>query len=355
MDSPFSAITKSKDDFQQVIEDQIIQSKNQIKELMTALEQSQVEFNRLTQRKAAVTAQLQKIQTNLDSTTKEEIRDLFTQAMDSQQRLLVMRGQIEKNQIQLSSLNGMVDVLEQTREYLVNAEKESNNSQKTVANAEMVRMLVLAHEVERQRLSRQMHDGPAQTLSNFIVQAEIVSKLYDIDPTKAKEEIEKLKSASISTFHKIRTYIADLRPMSLDELGLVPATRKYLSSLKEQNGIEANLMISGNERKMEEFIEIFVFRSVQEIISDAINRNQEMSASLRIDVELQFESNQVTLVTQDNGKVPIATLIDKESGVGLSTIEERTELLGGSFTFSSSSEGSTQFTVSVPLIISAVT
>jgi two-component system, NarL family, sensor histidine kinase DegS len=353
MDSPGGAIMKSKDDFQQVIEDQIIQSKNQIKDLMTALEQSQVEFNRLTQKKAAVTAQLQKIQTDLDGTTKEEIRDLFTQAMDSQQRLLIMRGQIEKNQIQLSSLNSMVDVLDQTREYLFNADKNLQTNQKTVANAEMVKMLVLAHEVERQRLSRQMHDGPAQTLSNFIVQAEIVSKLYDIDPLKAKDEIAKLKTASINTFHKIRTYIAELRPMSLDELGMVPALRKFLNMLKEQSRVEATLTISGNERKLDEFLEVFVFRSVQEIISDTIQRNQDTSTDLQVDIEIQFDSTQVQLSIQDNGKTPVTTITDIEDGVGLVTIKQRAELLGGVFVLSPSKEG-TLITINVPLMMSAV-
>ncbi len=60
----------------------------------------------------------------------------------------------------------------------------------------------MPRKTERQRLSKQMHDGPAQALSNFVVQTEIASRLFDIDPARAKQELENLKAAALSTFQK---------------------------------------------------------------------------------------------------------------------------------------------------------
>ena len=80
-----------------------------------------------------------------------------------------------------------------------------------------------------------MHDGPAQALSNFIVQAEIATRMYEIDPMKAKDELDKLKLSAMNTFQKIRTYIAELRPMMLDDLGLIMTLNKYVSGIKRTN------------------------------------------------------------------------------------------------------------------------
>ena len=73
--------------------------------------------------------------------------------------------------------------------------------------------MVEAQEDERRRLARQMHDGPAQSLTNFILQAEICQRLFQRDPVRAEEELENLKTAVNTTFQRTRTFIADLRPM----------------------------------------------------------------------------------------------------------------------------------------------
>ena len=86
----------------------------------------------------------------------------------------------------------------------------------------MIVRVVEAQEAERQRLSRQIHDGPAQALSNFILQTEIAMRLFDIDTERARAELQSLKTSATSTFQKVRDFIFDLRPMMLDDLGLVP-------------------------------------------------------------------------------------------------------------------------------------
>jgi two-component system sensor histidine kinase DegS len=72
---------------------------------------------------------------------------------------------------------------------------------------ETVEMIIQAQEAERQRLSRQMHDGPAQALSNFILQTEIAMRLFTIDQGKAKEELSNLKLSATSAFQKVRDFI----------------------------------------------------------------------------------------------------------------------------------------------------
>ena len=102
-----------------------------------------------------------------------------------------------------------------------------------------------AQEAERQRLSRQMHDGPAQAMSNFILQTEIAMRLLDADPKQAKDELASLKTAALGTFKKVRNFIFELRTMMLDDLGLVPTIRKYVDAFKEQTSMDVTLMVTG--------------------------------------------------------------------------------------------------------------
>ena len=87
-------------------------------------------------------------------------------------------------------------------------------------------MIVTAQAAERQRLSRQMHDGPAQALSNFILQTEIAMRLLDVDPAQAREELGNLKTSAMGTFQKVLNFIFELRTMMLDDLGLITTLRR---------------------------------------------------------------------------------------------------------------------------------
>src|SRR5690606_21532328 len=120
--------------------------------------------------------------------------------------------------------------------------------------------IVEAQEVERQRLARQMHDGPAQSLTNFILQAEICQRLFDRNPDRAGEELNDLKTAARGTFQKVRDFIFDLRPMMLDDLGLVPTIRRYVEAYEEKTGIDTQLNILGDERRLPAHIEVMMFR-----------------------------------------------------------------------------------------------
>jgi two-component system sensor histidine kinase DegS len=77
-----------------------------------------------------------------------------------------------------------------------------------------------------------MHDGPAQSLTNLILQAEICERLFDSDPVRARAELGNLKDAVTSNFQKVREFIFDLRPMMLDDLGLNPTLRRYVQEFE---------------------------------------------------------------------------------------------------------------------------
>ncbi len=252
------------EDPKQLIQSEFDDTTRALKEITLMLEQSRVELGKLTQRNAAVTAHLQQIHDQIGRIPPEEIRTVYDSALDAQQRLFVMRGQLEKLQSDQTHLERYRGMLERLKGAL-STDGKAGNPKNDGGNMTGVEMLVNAQEAERQRLSRQMHDGPAQALSNFILQTEIAMRLLDVDPAQARNELGNLKVAAMSTFQKVRNFIFELRPMMLDDLGVAPTIRRYADTIKEQAGVEVNVMISGTERRLESYLEVMIFRSMQEL------------------------------------------------------------------------------------------
>src|SRR3989304_5667127 len=237
-----------------------------LREITLMIEQSQGEVSKLSQRNAAITTHLQQVQNQLDRMPAQEIRNAYDSALDAQQRLFVMRGQLEKLQSEKAHLDRFKSPLERARATSAGslASAAAGGAKNPLASVEM---LVNAQETERQRLSRQMHAGPAQALSNFILQTEIAMRLFEVDQEQARQELNTLKESASHTFQKVRDFIFDLRPMMLDDLGLVPTIQRYADHLAEKLGIDVTVSVSGSERRLEPTLEVVVFRAIQELLS----------------------------------------------------------------------------------------
>jgi two-component system sensor histidine kinase DegS len=313
-----------------------------LKEVTLMLEQSRVEVGKLTQRNAAVTAHLQQVQGQLDKMPLEDTRQAYDSALDAQQRLFVMRGQLEKLQNDQAHLERNKKLLERLQTAYSNTAGGGKGEKAALASVEM---LVNAQEAERQRLSRQMHDGPAQALSNFILQTEIAMRLLDVDANQARNELGNLKVAAMSTFQKIRNFIFELRPMMLDDLGLVPTIRRYADSFKEQSGVEVSVTVSGNERRLEPYVEVMVFRAMQELLSNAVHQSQATLLKILLDLGDML----IKLSVEDNGKGMDTDALSKDGNLGLKLIKERVEMLGGSFNLDSTPGMGARVSLSIPV------
>jgi two-component system, NarL family, sensor histidine kinase DegS len=336
-------------DVSQEVLDELDQSKRALNEVNLMLEQSQVELQKLTQRNTSIAGHLQQVQGQFESLPRADIRMAYNAALDAQQRLLVMRSQLEKLQTDQTYLQKLVVLLEKLKDHFSEKSPFLSGGKNTHGAATVLEMLIDAQESERQRLARQMHDGPAQALSNFIVQTEIASRYFDMDSTKAKEELNNLKSSAMSTFQKVRDFIFDLRPMMLDDLGLFPTIRRYVDSFKEQNNIEVNLAIHGQERRMAPYIEVMIFRAVQELMRNAIQHNPENPTKLQIEAQLVVDENFTKLSIADNGKGFNEDVVSDTNGIGLKLIRERVEMLGGNFNVDTAVGHGVKVTFQIPI------
>jgi two-component system sensor histidine kinase DegS len=337
-------ITTAIEDPQTLIQSELDDTNRALKEITLMLEQSRVEVGKLTLRNTAVTAHLQQIQGQIDKIPSEEVRTTYDTAMDAQQRLFIMRGQLEKLQGDQAHLERYMGMLERLKNAV--SAGGGNGGKSDRGGTSSVEMLVNVQEAERQRLSRQMHDGPAQALSNFILQTEIALRLFDVDAAQARNELGNLKAAAMSTFQKVRNFIFELRPMMLDDLGLAPTIVRYADLFKEQAGVEVSVTIIGSEqRRIEPYVEVMVFRAMQELLSNAVHQNQ---ANL-IKIQLDMGDALVKLSMDDNGKGFDTDALGKEANLGLKLIKERTEMLGGVFEINSSPGKGARVTLSIPV------
>lgn len=315
-----------------------------LREVTLMIEQSQGELGKITQRNTAITSHLQQAQKQ--GTTFEELKMSYDSALDVQQRLFVMRGQLEKLQNDKDHLQKYKGVLEK----IVSGSVGGDAANASVASASVksqmagIEMIVNAQEAERQRLSRQMHDGPAQALSNFILQTEIAMRLLDVDPAQAKEELGNLKTSAMGTFQRVRNFIFELRPMMLDDLGLVPTLRKYSDAFKEQSGLEVSVTVTGSERRLEPYLEVMIFRAVQELLGNASRHSQANLIKVQVDLGNDF----IRVNVEDNGKGFAPETLKDSSSLGLKLIRERAEMLGGNFEIDSAAGSGSRISFTVP-------
>jgi two-component system sensor histidine kinase DegS len=327
---------------------QLDQTRSDLKEVTNMLNQSKAEVDKLAQRNATIAAQLRHVQTNLETLPRADIKAAYDAAQESQQRLFAMRGQLEKLQSDQVNLEKLADHLQrmvETLESLGGAPRPGNGG---VDGTPIVVRVVEAQEAERQRLSRQIHDGPAQALSNFILQSEIAMRLFEVDPERAKAELASLKSAATATFQKVRDFIMDLRPMMLDDLGLVPTVKRYVDTFREKTGIQTTLTVTGpTDHRLESVREVMIFRGMQELLTNVRNHAQATQVRITFDTD----DMRVRVLVEDNGRGfdVEAALSGQQKTIGLSTLKERIGLLGGQLHIESEPGQGTQVVIDVPV------
>lgn len=324
------------------------QTQRDLKEIDILIKQSAAEVERLVQRNAQAQNYVRQFEKNFETVPREDIKEAYENLNNTQQRLFTMRGQLEKLQSDQRNLEKLAEfqrrLLELTEGVgpLPTAQKRrSESDQSTVIR------VIQTEESARQSLVRRMHDGPASSLSNFILQAEICQRFFDIDPDRARTELNALKSAASTTFSDVKDFIFDLRPMMLDDLGVIPTLRRYVESFQEKSGLPVPITVTGVERRLESHIEVTIFRSVQELLNNALMHAQ----ASRLQVSVDLASDRVSVVVEDNGRGFNADEIMARNSqtIGLATLRERIEMLGGELTVQSSMGQGTRAEFTIPV------
>lgn len=210
--------------------------------------------------------------------------------------------------------------------------------------------IIQAQDEERKRVARDIHDGPAQSLSNVVLKAEICEKLIDIDIEKSREELKALKTVVRDCLQDVRRIIYDLRPMSLDDLGLVPTLQRYLSTFQEETGININFRTFGNITVIKQVIILTAFRLIQE----ALNNVRKHANAKNVNIGIELSEKNLRIRIADDGKgFDVGTIKHTDnnysSGFGLYSMGERVDMLDGTFEINSEKGKGTTINLILPV------
>lgn len=212
--------------------------------------------------------------------------------------------------------------------------------------------IIKAQEEERSRVAREIHDGPAQTLSNIVLKSEICEKLIDMDVNRAKEELKNLKSIVRNSLADVRRIIYDLKPMSLEDIGLIPTLQKYIDKFSAESGIFVTFKKLGVDREInDKNLKLTIFRVVQE----ALNNIRKHSGAKAAEVAIEFSPVNIVIKISDKGKgFNIDEIkVDKDDdmgGFGIFSMKERVELLNGTMEIKSCVGEGTTIKVILPYV-----
>jgi len=260
--------------------DQSTQSTNEIALL---LQKTNSEVEKLASRELQFSNRVRDMEMHLDNYSREDIRDLFTNAHEIQLRLFMMRSQAEQLQNRQqhikeyqAKLHLLLDLLalQANSETAAGAGFGAPRATALIATPgtqvlgeSNVMSIIEAQEDERLRISRQIHDGPTQSLANLVLRAEICERLIDRDVEEARQELVGLKAMLNASLQDTRRMIFDLRPMIMDDLGLVPTVRRYLVALSRISKLQGE--VSGPEQDigLNTTIQVALFRFLQTMLA----------------------------------------------------------------------------------------
>ena len=154
--------------------------------------------------------------------------------------------------------------------------------------ASVSHLVLSAQEDLRREIARAMHDGPAQSLTNIVLQAQIVERLMGKDPAAAENEVHELMSMVQRTLEATKTFIFDVRPMVLDDLGLVPTLRRACRERGKRAGVTVDFESVGLDRRLAPSLESGLFRILDDVLAAHIAARPE-TLSLQLDWGTRLE------------------------------------------------------------------
>lgn len=307
---------------------------------------------------------LVQVSSNFKRYTEDDIKICYENAKNIQVRLAVMReqelnlrNQRDDLELRMKQLQGTAKKAEQlvtqvgvVLGYLsmqvgqVVTQLEEAQQEKNFGA-----QIIKAQEAERLRVSREIHDGPAQIMANAIYRTSICERLVDTDKEQAKTELQELREQVRSCLGEIRKIIFDLRPMTLDDLGLVAAFHHFLEKFKSRFDIRVHVKVIGDEYRLNKHVEVGLFRIVQE----ALNNIQKHTQVKEADLVVEYGEAYVSVFVEDRGEgfspESVKSGEEKSECYGLIGMKERMKLLGGQFLLKSAPGEGTKIRVLVPV------
>ncbi|RXJ02293.1 histidine kinase [Anaerobacillus alkaliphilus] len=303
---------------------------------------------------------LAEVSKNFVKFTDEEVRNAYEQANDFQVKLALLRQEEKQLRERRDSIERRLVAIQETIQkaeklvgqisvvinYLTSDLQEVTTILEDAKELQEFGLKIIeAQEEERKRVSREIHDGPAQMMANVLLRSELVERIYrekGIDD--ALKEIRDLRGMVKNSLSEVRRIIYDLRPMALDDLGLIPTLAKYLKNFQEHTGMAVSFKTIGKEERLPAALEIAIFRFVQEAVQNA----HKHAKPKQVQVKMEIKATKVIVIIKDDGK-GFDQSEKKEGAFGLLGMKERVNMLKGEMTIDSKINRGTLIILAVPI------
>ncbi len=315
----------------------------EIRELDLLIESTQTEVNRLKAREDQTKTRVDEVRGNPGNFQREEIFGATDEHAAAIGRRMTMEGQ-------LGALQGKRKLLDRVQTLLTAAQQHVRESgaapmpagtAPVIDEGRLLQAVVDTQEEERKRIARQVHDGPAQAMANVVLQSEISERLFEVDPQRSRTELAALRQMVNKTLQELRGFIFELRPMILDDLGLVPTMRRYVQTLIDKHGVRIDFSSTGRDRRLPSDDEVAIFRLIQDSLVERIER----ASAKDLVLGMTWKDEQLDILLQTDGKdLPP----DGELSSGLRR-SERLELLHADSTHETRSDGTVVLNVHIPI------
>ncbi|WP_028783775.1 sensor histidine kinase [Thalassobacillus devorans] len=279
-----------------------------------------------------------KLQMDL-SVKREKEKQLRERRDDLERRLKNLESTVQRAEGLVSKISVVLNYLNEDFRKVSEALEDAKEKQ------EFGLQIIEAQEEERRKLSREIHDGPAQMLANVMIRSDLVDRTFrERGVEEALAEIKSVKQMVRSALHEVRRIIYDLRPMALDDLGIIPTLKKYLNTVEEYNkDLHVQFTNLGKERRIDSKYEVALFRLVQESVQNAVKHAE----ATEIQVKVELKPKAAILVIKDNGK-GFDTNVKKDKSFGLVGMRERVDMLEGELTIDSKLGQGTVVIIQIP-------
>jgi two-component system, NarL family, sensor histidine kinase UhpB len=208
--------------------------------------------------------------------------------------------------------------------------------------------ILRAMEEERKRIARELHDETSQSLTSVVVNLQVIEQQLADSTEEMAGRVRLTKEIAQRTLDETRRLMFDLRPSVLDDLGLVPALRWFISQRVSPRGLKVEFQATGLEQRLPEELETALFRICQEAMTNAVKH----ARAHRLLVSMVREPGQIIALIEDDGAgfhpVHVVSKGDKDRGLGLFGMQERAALVGGAVQIDSAPGRGTVVRVTVP-------
>jgi signal transduction histidine kinase len=233
------------------------------------------------------------------------------------------------------AFNSMIDALTRSQDEL---------KRRDVMRTRLLAKSVTAQEQERERISRELHDETGQALTALLVQLKVLEHLPDIESVAS--HARELREVVVQLLDEVRRLARDLRPSTLDNLGLVPTLDWYIQSYARKTHIDTHFRARIPDGfRLPLHTELALYRVTQEALTNVARHADATRAS----VWLELDDDVIRLGVEDNGcGFDIeSTLNSQDRSLGLLGIQERVDIIGGTFSLHSTAGKGTNLEVEV--------